>query len=174
MIEILLASAQQSLPALATALGLSLLLGFLLGMAKAHLPRESEELVTQIEGLLPQIQCAQCGYPGCRPYAAAIAKGEPINLCPPGGSETIADLARLLDREPLPLDASLPAFATTQLARIDESLCIGCTLCLAPCPVDAISGARGFIHTVITEHCTGCGLCLAPCPVSCIEMVEVS
>ena len=129
------------------------------------------DLETRIDALLPQTQCARCGYPGCRPYAAAIATlGAPINQCPPGGSSTIRALAVLLGKEPLPLNPENGAEAPPRVAWIDESRCIGCARCLAPCPVDAIIGAPKFMHTVLAERCTGCELCIAPCPVDCIEM----
>jgi len=129
----------------------------------------------QIDALLPQTQCTRCGYPGCRPYAEAIARGEaPINRCPPGGAATIGALAGLLGCEPLPLDPANGVEAPHRVAQIDEDRCIGCAKCLPPCPVDAIVGASRHMHTVLTELCTGCELCVAPCPVDCIEMVPGS
>ncbi len=129
------------------------------------------ELAARIDALLPQTQCTRCGYSGCRPYAVAVAAGEAaINRCPPGGRATIAALAALLGRAPEPLDPDCGVEAPPRLAWIDESRCIGCARCLAPCPVDAIVGAPKFLHTVLTEFCTGCELCIAPCPVDCIEM----
>lgn len=126
----------------------------------------------EIDALLPQTQCTRCGYTGCRPYAEAIASGEAeINQCPPGGSATIHALARLLGREPLPLNPENGVEGPPMVAVIDESRCIGCTKCLPPCPVDAIVGAPRQMHTVIAELCTGCELCVAPCPVDCISMV---
>ena len=125
-----------------------------------------------IDALLPQTQCARCGYPGCRPYAEAISRGEAeINQCPPGGATTIAALAALLRREPLPLNPAHGAEGATRVAVIDEDACIGCAKCLPPCPVDAIVGARKHMHTVVVELCTGCELCVAPCPVDCITMI---
>lgn len=125
-----------------------------------------------VDALLPQTQCGLCGHPGCRPYADAIAAGTaPINRCPPGGAEVIADLAALLKITPLPLDTAHGAASAPALAIIDETVCIGCTLCLPACPVDAIVGARKLMHTVIAAECTGCGLCLPPCPVDCITIV---
>jgi electron transport complex protein RnfB len=126
-----------------------------------------------IDALLPQTQCTRCGYPGCKPYAEAIASGAAeINQCPPGGSTTIAALAELLHREAIPLNPENGVEGPTLVAQIDESACIGCTKCLPPCPVDAIVGARKQMHTVISELCTGCELCVAPCPVDCIKMVR--
>ncbi|RPJ48562.1 MAG: RnfABCDGE type electron transport complex subunit B [Betaproteobacteria bacterium] len=125
-----------------------------------------------IDALLPQTQCRQCGYTGCRPYADAIAAGTaPINQCPPGGPEVIAELAALLGVPAVALDTTCGAPAAPAAAVIDESACIGCALCLAACPVDAIVGARRLMHTVIAAECTGCGLCVPPCPVDCIAIV---
>ncbi len=146
---------------------IALLAGLALGLAARRPPAGDDELVDRVNELLPQTQCAQCGYPGCRPYAKAIIDGEAdINLCPPGGEDTVRRLARLLGREPLPLAQSMqPAVAV-----IDESACIGCYHCRDACPVDAIVGAPQFMHTVIASECTGCELCIAPCPVDCISM----
>jgi electron transport complex protein RnfB len=127
---------------------------------------------TAIDALLPQTQCTRCGYPGCLPYAEAIANGDAaINQCPPGGSPTIAALAKLLDRAPLPLDPVHGVEQAERIAFIDEARCIGCARCLPPCPVDAILGTGRRMHTVMADLCTGCELCLAPCPVDCISMV---
>src|SRR5262245_48811551 len=128
-----------------------------------------------IDALLPQAQCRQCGYPGCLPYAEAIAAGRAaINQCPPGGDETIRALAGLLDVPVEPLDPAFGAIKPPQVARIDEATCIGCTLCLQACPVDAIVGAPKLMHTVIDSECTGCELCIPPCPVDCIDMVAIA
>ena len=125
-----------------------------------------------IDALLPQTQCTRCGYSGCRPYAEALAAGAAeINQCPPGGAATIAALARLLERAPLPLNPVNGAEGPPLVALIDEESCIGCAKCLPPCPVDAILGARKHMHTVLVARCTGCALCVAPCPVDCIRMV---
>ena len=124
-----------------------------------------------IDALLPQTQCTRCGYAGCLPYAEAIVAGDAgINQCPPGGAATIAALARLTGRAPLPLNPANGVERAPLVAWIDESRCIGCARCLPPCPVDAIVGAPKFLHTVLTGHCTGCELCMAPCPVDCIEL----
>ena len=131
---------------------------------------QTNQLVDKIDALLPQTQCAQCGYPGCKPYATAIAKGEAINRCPPGGDKTIRALAELLRRDIEPLNTTLGATKSKQIAVIRENDCIGCTLCIRACPVDAIIGAKGLMHTVINDYCTGCELCIAPCPVDCIEL----
>jgi Na+-translocating ferredoxin:NAD+ oxidoreductase subunit B len=129
------------------------------------------DLVARIDALLPQTQCTRCGYTGCLPYAGAIAAGEaPINQCPPGGAATIESLAVLLHKPALPLNPANGFEGPMNVAWIDESRCIGCARCLAPCPVDAIVGAQKFMHTVIATRCTGCELCLPPCPVDCIEM----
>jgi electron transport complex protein RnfB len=126
-------------------------------------------LIQRIDALLPQTQCGKCGHPGCKPYAEGIVNGEPINKCPPGGSETIKALAELLKVPVLELDASRGS-APAQIAYIREAECIGCTKCIQACPVDAIIGAAKLMHTVIIDECTGCDLCVAPCPVDCIEM----
>ena len=125
-----------------------------------------------IDALLPQTQCTRCGYSGCRPYAQAIVAGSTeINQCPPGGADTIAALAGLLARAPLPLNPANGTEGPLLVAQIDEDACIGCAKCLPPCPVDAIIGAHKHMHTVVLELCTGCELCVAPCPVDCIRMV---
>jgi Na+-translocating ferredoxin:NAD+ oxidoreductase subunit B len=129
------------------------------------------DIAARIDALLPQTQCTRCGYPGCKPYAEAIASGAAeINQCPPGGSATIAALAALLKRPVQALNPVHGVESPPRVAWIDESRCIGCARCLAPCPVDAIVGAAKYMHTVIIDHCTGCELCLPPCPVDCIEL----
>lgn len=129
-------------------------------------------LADRIDDLLPQTQCTKCGFDGCQPYAQAIAAGQaPINRCPPGGNAGIAALAQLLGCEPLPLDPGCgQAPAELHVAFIEEAHCIGCTLCIQACPVDAIVGANQLMHTVVPDLCTGCELCVAPCPVDCITM----
>jgi electron transport complex protein RnfB len=135
--------------------------------------RNTAALADRIDDLLPQTQCGRCAHPGCRPYAEAMAAGTaPINRCAPGGTATIAALAALLD---VPAPSPDPAFGVAEpltLARIDEAVCIGCTLCIRACPVDAIVGAAKRMHTVLADQCTGCGLCLPPCPVDCIVMTS--
>ena len=146
----------------------AVVLGAALGWASIKFKVEGDPLVEKIESILPQTQCGQCGYPGCRPYAEAISSGEAdINLCPPGGQEGVRKLADLLGREVKPLDAEEKP---KQLAVIDEQTCIGCTLCIQACPVDAIVGAAKQMHTIIGSLCTGCELCVPPCPVECIRM----
>ena len=128
--------------------------------------------IDRIDAVLPQTQCRQCGFDGCRPYAAAIADGRAeIDRCPPGGDAGIARLAAVTGRPPIPLDTSRGVQRPLALAFIDESLCIGCTLCIQACPVDAIVGGAKRMHDVVVELCTGCELCLPPCPVDCIVMV---
>ncbi|UZE33643.1 electron transport complex subunit RsxB [Pseudomonas sp. B21-059] len=129
-------------------------------------------LIQRIDALLPQTQCGKCGHPGCKPYAQGIANGEAINKCPPGGEETIAGLAQLLQLPVLELDRSRGE-APAQIAYIREAECIGCTKCIQACPVDAIVGAAKLMHTVLIDECTGCDLCVAPCPVDCIDMLPL-
>ena len=131
-------------------------------------------LAPAIDALLPQTQCTRCGYAGCAPYAAAIARGDAdINRCPPGGPDTIARLAALTGRAVQPLDPGCGEHAPLRVAVIDAERCIGCTLCIAACPVDAIVGAPKRLHGVLSTLCSGCDLCVPPCPVDCIEMVTV-
>lgn len=132
----------------------------------------ADSLADRIDAVLPQTQCTKCGFEGCRPYAEAIARGAaPINRCPPGGAAGIAQLARLLGRPALALDVSRGVEKPLEWALIDEDLCIGCTLCIQACPVDAIVGAARRMHTVLPTQCTGCELCIPPCPMDCIAMV---
>ncbi|UGQ47321.1 electron transport complex subunit RsxB [Massilia endophytica] len=132
-------------------------------------------LADRIEDVLPQTQCTKCGYAGCRPYAEAIAAGEAeINQCPPGGAEGIMRLSSVTGRKVIPLNPVNGFERPRAVAFIDESLCIGCTLCIQACPVDAIMGAAKQMHTIIPELCTGCDLCVAPCPVDCIVMYPVT
>jgi electron transport complex protein RnfB len=134
--------------------------------------RALDALVARIDAVLPQTQCTRCGYPACRPYAEAVARGEAaINRCPPGGTEGVRRLARITGRPALPLDPACGEETPPRVAVIDEDACIGCTKCIQACPVDAIVGARKLMHTVIADLCTGCELCIPPCPVDCIAMV---
>ena len=149
----------------------AVVLGAALGYASIKFKVEGDPLVEKIEAILPQTQCGQCGYPGCRPYAEAIANGEEINKCPPGGGEGVQRLADLLGREVKPLDAEEKP---KQIAIIDENTCIGCTLCIQACPVDAIIGAAKQLHVIVSQQCTGCELCLPPCPVECIHMAPIA
>ena len=135
--------------------------------ARRYLDPNGNEVVEELNRLLPQTQCAQCGYPGCRPYAEAMANGAPVTLCPPGGDRTAEKLAEKLGRSLEQKKVKQPELA---IAKIIESECIGCTLCITACPVDAIVGARNQIHTVLNEICTGCELCIPPCPVDCIDL----
>ncbi len=162
--------------AILVAAGLALAFGLLLGIAAQWFHVEGNPLAEKIDALLPQTQCGQCGFPGCKPYAAAIAEGRAdINQCPPGGDATIKNLADLLGVEPKPLNADNGTAKTVPMvAVIDEAVCIGCTKCIQACPVDAILGAAKQMHTVIAAECTGCELCIAPCPVDCIDMVPVA
>lgn len=154
--------------------GLAIVFGLILGFAATRFKVEEDPLVEKIDALLPQTQCGQCGFPGCHPYAEAISKGEAdINRCPPGGETTIVALADLLGREAKPLDPERGVEKPKMVAIIDENTCIGCTLCIQACPVDAILGAAKQMHTIVETECTGCELCIAPCPVDCISMIPV-
>jgi electron transport complex protein RnfB len=162
------------LTALITLGVLAALIGLVLGYAAIRFHVESDPVVDQIDALLPQTQCGQCTYPGCRPYAEAMAAGEAdINQCPPGGESTILALADLLGVDPKPLNPEHGEHGDKTVVMIDEQVCIGCTLCIQACPVDAILGAAKQMHTVITSECTGCDLCIPPCPVECIHVVPV-
>ncbi len=146
-------------------------------MAHAHTPPAvtCEALVARIDALLPQTQCTKCGHPGCEPYARALASGAAgINQCPPGGDTLIRKLAELLGRNYAPLDPARGTERARHVAQIDEPRCIGCTLCIQACPVDAIVGAAQQMHTALVELCTGCDLCIAPCPVDCIAMIPAA
>jgi Na+-translocating ferredoxin:NAD+ oxidoreductase subunit B len=158
--------------ALLALVGLAAVFGALLGYAAVRFKTEGNPIADEINNILPQTQCGQCGYPGCRPYAEAIANGEAINKCPPGGEAGIQALADLLDLEVIPLDSEHGDAAPVKaVAFIREAECIGCTKCIQACPVDAILGAAKQMHTVITSECTGCDLCVEPCPVDCIDMI---
>lgn len=169
-----IAAQDPMLIALYVLVGLAILFGAILGFAAVRFKVEGDPIIDQIDELLPQTQCGQCGHPGCRPYAEAIANGEAINHCPPGGQATIDAIANLLGVDSIPLDAEhgeepeLP-----KVAYIREDECIGCTKCIQACPVDAILGAAKQMHTVIVDECTGCDLCVEPCPVDCIDMVSI-
>ena len=148
--------------------------GLILGYASIRFHVEGDPVVDKIDALLPQTQCGQCSYAGCRPYATAIANGEAdINQCPPGGEVTMLALADLLGVEPKALDEEHAAEPVKTVVLIDEQTCIGCTLCIQACPVDAILGAAKQMHTVIEDECTGCNLCIPPCPVDCIDIIPV-
>ena len=153
---------------------LAVLIGLVLAYAAIRFRVKSDPVVDQIDALLPQTQCGQCTYPGCRPYAEAIAAGDAdINQCPPGGEVTIQALADLLGKDAKPLNPEHGEHAEKTVVVIDEQVCIGCTLCIQACPVDAILGAAKQMHTVIENECTGCDLCIPPCPVECIHVVPV-
>ncbi|AMC35830.1 electron transport complex subunit RsxB [Janthinobacterium sp. B9-8] len=153
---------------------LALALGAVLGFAAIKFKVDEDPLVDKIDAILPQTQCGQCGFPGCKPYATAIANEEAdINCCPPGGEDGIRKLADLLGKEFKPLNAENGVEKPKSVALIDEAVCIGCTLCIQACPVDAIVGAAKQLHTVIAAECTGCELCVAPCPVDCIDIVPL-
>jgi len=151
---------------------LAAIFGAILGFASIRFKVDSDPIVDQIDEILPQTQCGQCGYPGCRPYAEAIANGDKINKCPPGGQATIEKLADLMGVE-VEESAHDLSEATKKVAFINEDMCIGCTKCIQACPVDAIVGGTKAVHTVIQDECTGCDLCVAPCPTDCIEMIPV-
>ena len=134
---------------------------------------EGKSLIGQIDAVLPQTQCTQCDFDGCRPYAEAIVSGEAeINQCPPGGQNGVNALAEILGREALPLNEAHGETKPRRVAVVDEKVCIGCTLCIQACPVDAFVGSSKVMTQVIAKECTGCDLCLPVCPVDCIDMVE--
>ena len=152
----------------------ALLLGLVLGFSAKKFKVKGNPLVEQINSILPQIQCGQCTYAGCKPYAEAIAKGEAkINQCPPGGQEGVDALAELLNVDTLPLNEEHGETKPKHVVEIDEELCIGCTLCIQACPVDAILGASKVMTTVIASECTGCDLCIPVCPVDCIYLIDL-
>ncbi|MBM3360381.1 MAG: electron transport complex subunit RsxB [Betaproteobacteria bacterium] len=153
---------------------LAILLGLVLGYSAVKFKVDGDPMVARIDAILPQTQCGQCGYPGCKPYATAIAKGEAdINQCPPGGDAGAKALAELMGVEFKPLNQEHGIQKPKSVALIDEATCIGCTLCIQACPVDAILGAAKQMHTVIASECTGCELCLPPCPVDCITLEPI-
>lgn len=161
---------QEILIAIITLGSFAFICGSLLGFASVKFKVEGNPLVDQINEILPQTQCGQCGFPGCKPYAEAITNGEPINRCPPGGEAGIKSLAELLELEIIELDENCGEESLPKVAVIREDECIGCTKCIQACPVDAIVGAAKQMHTVIEAECTGCDLCVPPCPVDCIDM----
>jgi electron transport complex protein RnfB len=153
---------------------LSLVIGVALGISAIKFKVDGDPIIEKIDSILPQTQCGQCGYPGCKPYATAIANGEAdINQCPPGGDDGIHKLADLLGVDFKPLNEEHGVPKPKSVAIIDEKTCIGCTLCIQACPVDAILGSAKHMHTIIEKECTGCELCLPPCPVDCIDMVPI-
>jgi len=163
------------LTALFIMLGLALVIGIALGVSALVFKVEGDPLIARIDAILPQTQCGQCGFPGCKPYATAIAEGRAdINQCPPGGDAGARALAELVGVEYKPLNAENGVEKPKAVAFIDEETCIGCTLCIQACPVDAILGAAKHMHTIIASECTGCELCLAPCPVDCITMLPIA
>lgn len=156
-------------------LSFALILGLALGVSAVLFKVETKPLVAAIDALLPQTQCQQCGYLGCKPYAQALADGEAeTNQCPPGGEAGARALANLLGVDYQPVNTAHGLSKAKSVALIDETTCIGCTLCIQACPVDAILGASKQMHTVIALECTGCELCLPPCPVDCISMPVVA
>ena len=160
------------LTAIAAFAALAIFFGLVLGYSAIRFRVEGNPVADQIDAVLPQTQCGQCGYAGCRPYAEAVASEDAgINKCVPGGEAVVLTLADLLGKDPLPVEADEEK--PKALAVIDERDCIGCTLCIQACPVDAILGAAKQMHTVIAGECTGCELCVSPCPVECIHMVPI-
>lgn len=158
--------------AIAVLSALGLVFGLLLGFASIKFKVEEDPIAEQIDEILPQTQCGQCGYPGCKPYAEAVANGEAINKCAPGGQQTIETIAQLMGVDVPPAQGEETTPVKT-VALIIEEDCIGCTKCIQACPVDAIMGTTKQMHTVISDECTGCDLCVDPCPVDCIVMIPV-
>lgn len=151
---------------------LAITFGLLLGFAAVQFKVDADPTAEKIEEILPQTQCGQCGYPGCKPYAEAITNGEAaINLCTPGGQDAINKIANIMGVDPEPADAEEDN--VKKVAFINEDMCIGCTKCMAACPVDAIIGTNRQIHTILENECTGCNLCVAPCPTECIQLIPV-
>ncbi|MGE5028085.1 MAG: electron transport complex subunit RsxB [Betaproteobacteria bacterium] len=150
-------------------------LGAILGFASIKFKVEGNPLVEKVDAILPQTQCGQCGFPGCRPYAEAVASGQAApNLCVPGGDNVAKNLADLLGVEFQPVGGNEGAGPKPKMvAFIDEAACIGCTACIKACPVDAIVGASKLMHTILADQCTGCELCVPACPVDCISMVPL-
>lgn len=149
----------------------AVLLTVILSLANQYWVRVDNPLIEQVNALLPQTQCGQCAFPGCRPYATAIVEEHAaINRCPPGGQATIEKLASLLNREITTLDSTHGEHTPPSIVKIREAECIGCTLCIQACPVDAIIGAPKMMHTILADRCTGCNLCIPPCPVDCIDI----
>ncbi len=154
--------------------GLAAAFGLLLGYASIRFHVEGNPVADKLDGLLPQSQCGQCGFPGCRPFAEAVASGEAaINACPPGGEDTMLAMAEMLGVDPLPMGEEGGDEIIEGVAVINEEECIGCTMCIKACPVDAILGATRQMHTVIASECTGCQLCIEPCPVDCITLESI-
>ncbi len=162
------------LVAIITLGSIAAIFGALLGFASVKFKVEGDPLAEQLDDLLPQTQCGQCGYPGCKPYAEAVANGEAINKCAPGGEDTIKKIADLMGVDVQPLDEAHQHDNSPKVAFIIEEDCIGCTKCIQACPVDAIIGTTKQMHTIIADECTGCDLCVAPCPVDCIEMRPIA
>ncbi len=155
--------------------GIAATIGVALWLADRRLPQHLDSPLEQLNKLLPQTQCGQCGFPGRRPYAQALLNGEAdINQCAPGGDATVATIARLLGKGPAKINPAYGAYKPGRVAVINEPACIGCTLCLDACPVDAIVGTNRYTHTVIKSECTGCELCLPPCPVDCIAIIPIA
>jgi electron transport complex protein RnfB len=153
---------------------LSIIFGLLLGFAAMKFQVEGSPIAEKIDSILPQIQCGQCGFSGCLPYAEAVAAGDAdIDRCLPGGTACTVILSKLLSRDIEEIDTVISSTPRKMLAKIDEENCVGCTFCMQACPVDAILGTARFIHTVIATECTGCGLCILPCPMDCIHMEPV-
>lgn len=165
--------AGQLILAAAFVLGSAALVGVGLVVIHHLIPTQEEDAaIDAVLELLPRVECAQCGYPGCRPYAAAIVNhGAALNRCPPGGEATVQRLAKLLSRQTDEVDRTLGRATMDQVAEINPAECIGCYRCVEACPVDAIVGAPQHLHQVLTRECTGCELCLQPCPVDCISLV---
>ena len=130
----------------------------------------NNHLINKITEALPQLQCKKCEYQDCKSYASSIIeKKEKTNKCDPGGMETQNQIIKILSKETYEPIRQTKKHAIADIVR-DE--CIGCTICIKVCPVDAIVGAKHMIHRVLENQCNGCELCIDECPVNCMSMID--